>query len=92
MDVPTNAAAPVNVTVPDETEYAPSPDTDTEVLVQFGAVSPDPQSLMDDTFRVVPAVAVSFDAGVSEMAVSIAPDFESGRAVGGSAHWNTIIP
>ena len=62
--------------------------------MQLGAVSAGltPHNLIDPAFSVVPAEAVSFDAGVRAIAVAIAPDFESGRAVGGIAHWNTTMP
>ena len=94
VDVPTKPAAPVNVTVPAETEYEPSPVTLTDVFVQLGAVSAGltPHNLIDDVLRVVPAAAVSLDAGVREIAVATPPDFASGRAVGGTAHWNTTMP
>ncbi len=88
VEVPIKPLTPVKVTVPAETEYAPSPETLTEVFVQFGAVSSGltPHNLIDDVLRVVPAVAVSLEAGVREIAVATPPDFESGRAVGGTAH------
>jgi hypothetical protein len=94
VEVPTNPATPVNVTTPVEvlTEYVPSPVTVRDVAVQLGALSFAAQSRTDSGFIVAPDVAVSLLDGFKEIATAVAPDFESARAVGGSAHCTTIIP
>ena len=94
VDVPTNPAAPVNVTTPFDTVYVPSPAMETDVCVQSVSVSTGdtPQSRTLDAESVAPDAAVSLVAGDTVIAVATAPDAESGRAVGGTAHWMTIMP
>ena len=94
VEVPTKPATPVNVTTPVEvlTEYVPSPVTVRDVAVQLGALSFAAHSRTDDALIVAPEVAVSFEAGLKEIASAVPPDFASARAVGGSAHCITTMP
>ena len=94
VDVPTKPASPVKVTTPVEvfTEYEPSPVTEREVPVQFGAVSLTPHRRTDDAEIVAPDTPVSFVIGFFVMAIATPPDAVSARAVGGTAHCTTIMP
>jgi hypothetical protein len=94
VDVPIKPAAPVNVTTPVEvfTEYDPSPVTERDVAVQFGAVSPERHRRTVDAVIVAPDAPVSFVAGFIVIAIAVPPDAVSARAVGGTAHCTTIMP